>query len=91
MAVTVFTGFAGKLCINAFVGLKECLVCAVVQSIAYLVTSIGRPVVLSATCILPASIAKLYSSVAADMCEDHVTLTELCQAVWQISKSQQTP
>ena len=25
------------------------------------------------------------------MCEDHVMLTDLCQAVWQISESQQVP
>ena len=69
--MTVFTGFANVLCIDLFVGLKDCFVCAAELSAACLVTSIGGPVVV--------------------MCEDHVMLTDLCQAVWQISESQQVP
>ena len=49
----------------------------------------GSQVPLSATCVVPASTATFCLSVAAGMCEDHVTLTDLCQAVWHFIKSHQ--
>ena len=56
------------LCIDLLGGLRIWFVCAVVLSVACLVTSIGGPVVI--------------------LCKDHVMLTDLCQAVLQIGKSQ---
>lgn len=45
-------------------------------------------------CAAELSAACLVTSIGGQvvvMCEDHVMLTDLCQAVWQISKSQQVP